>query len=84
MFLESSPARISRYPNLLATKRTTVSAMLQQDESVCSLSVEERDNLVKDSVDVAINKCTELEIPVEDRKVRRKKNARPTRRRCWP
>ena len=35
--------------------------------------VEERDNLVKGSVDAAIKKCTELEIPVEDRRVRRKK-----------
>ena len=35
--------------------------------------VEERDNLVKGSVDAAIKKCTELEIPVEDRRVSRKK-----------
>ena len=35
--------------------------------------VEERDILVKGSVDAAIKKCTELEIPVEDRRVRRKK-----------
>ncbi|CAK8680161.1 unnamed protein product [Clavelina lepadiformis] len=35
--------------------------------------VEERDNLVKGSVDAAIKKYTELEIPVEDRRVRRKK-----------
>ena len=35
--------------------------------------VEERDNLVKGSVDAAIKKCTKLEIPVEDRRVRRKK-----------
>ncbi|CAK8679074.1 unnamed protein product [Clavelina lepadiformis] len=35
--------------------------------------VEERDNLVKGSVHAAIKKCTELEIPVEDRRVRRKK-----------
>ena len=35
--------------------------------------VEERDNLVKGFVDAAINECTELEIPVEDRRVRRKK-----------
>ena len=35
--------------------------------------VKERDNLVKGSVDAAIKKCTELEIPVEDRRVRRKK-----------
>ena len=35
--------------------------------------VEERDNLVKGSVDAAIKKCTKLEIPVKDRRVRRKK-----------
>ena len=35
--------------------------------------VEERDNLVKGFVDAAIKKCTELEIPVEDRRVCRKK-----------
>ena len=35
--------------------------------------VEERDNLVKSSVDAAIKKCTQLGIPVEDRKVCRKK-----------
>ncbi|XP_076825141.1 uncharacterized protein LOC143470753 [Clavelina lepadiformis] len=35
--------------------------------------VEERDNLIKGSVHAAIKKCTELEIPVEDRRVRRKK-----------
>ena len=35
--------------------------------------VEERDNLVKSSMDAAIKKCTELEIPVQDRRVRRKK-----------
>ena len=35
--------------------------------------MEERDNLVKGSVDAAIKKCTELEIPVQDRKVCRKK-----------
>ena len=35
--------------------------------------VEKRDNLVKGSVDPAIKKCTELEIPVEDRRVRKKK-----------
>ena len=35
--------------------------------------VEERDNLVKDSVEVAIKKCTELEIPIEDRRVRRRR-----------
>ena len=35
--------------------------------------VEERDNLVKGSVDAAIKKCTKLEIPVEDRRVRTKK-----------
>ena len=35
--------------------------------------VEERDNLVKGSMDAAIKKYTELEIPVEDWRVRRKK-----------
>ena len=35
--------------------------------------VEERDNLVKDSVEAAIKKCTELEIPIEDRRVRRRR-----------
>ena len=35
--------------------------------------VEDRDNLVKGSVDATIKKCTKLEIPVEDRRVRRKK-----------
>ena len=34
---------------------------------------EERDNLVKGSVDAANKKCTKLEIPVKDRRVRRKK-----------
>ena len=40
-------------------------------------SVEQRDNLVKGSVDAAIKKCTELEIPVEDRRVRKKKKRMP-------
>ena len=35
--------------------------------------VEERDNLVKDSVKAAIKKCTELEIPIEDRRVCRRR-----------
>ena len=35
--------------------------------------VEERDNLVKDSEEAAIKKCTELEIPIEDRRVRRRR-----------
>ena len=35
--------------------------------------MEERDNLVKDSVKAAINKCTELEIPIKDRRVRRRR-----------
>ena len=35
--------------------------------------VEERDNLVKGSVGAAIKKFTELEIPVKDRRVRKKK-----------
>ena len=35
--------------------------------------VEERDNLIKGSMDAAIKKCTELEIPVEDRRIRKKK-----------
>ena len=35
--------------------------------------VEEPGNLVKGSVDAAIKKCTELEIPVEDWRVCRKK-----------
>ena len=35
--------------------------------------VQERDNLVKDSVEAAIKKCTELEIPIEDRIVRRRR-----------
>ena len=34
--------------------------------------VEERDKLIKGSVDAAIKKCTELEIPVKDRRVCRK------------
>ena len=54
--------------------------------------VEERDNLVKGSVDAAIKKCTELKIPVEDRRVRRKKRmpgeqaesaGRSAGRKCW-
>ena len=35
--------------------------------------VEERDNLLKDSVEAAIKKCTELEIPIENRRVRRRR-----------
>ena len=34
---------------------------------------EERDNLVKDFVEAAIKKCIELEIPIEDRRVRRRR-----------
>ena len=47
--------------------------------------VEERDNLVKGSVDAAIKKCTKLQIPVEDRRVCRKKRMPDEHayRRCW-
>ena len=73
MLLESNRTESHDTQTYFQQKVMLVVQCYSKMKAFVNFLVEERDNLAKDSVDEAIKKCTELEIPIQNRKICRKR-----------